>query len=63
MPVEHPWFSEELPVFVAAGRLVVQRGFDTLLRAFAELARNHEAPLRPKLEKLDASINATILRG
>ena len=59
LPLEHPWFSEGLPVFVAAGRLVEQKGFDTLLRAFAEVGRNDarliilgEGPLRPQLERL-----------
>jgi len=60
MPVEHPWFNDTLPVFVAAGRLVEQKGFDTLVRAFAELtpacdaklAILGEGPMRQNLEHL-----------
>jgi len=35
-PVEHPWFSPgQLPVFLGAGRLTVQKDFPTLVKAFA----------------------------
>ncbi|HYZ23144.1 MAG TPA: glycosyltransferase [Rhodopila sp.] len=36
LPVSHPWFADEhRPVFVTAGRLVVQKDHETLLRAMA----------------------------
>jgi glycosyltransferase involved in cell wall biosynthesis len=43
-PLNHPWFSADLPVFVALGRLVPVKNFSLLLRACA-LARA-ETPLR-----------------
>ncbi len=44
-PVEHPWFDEELPIFLAVGRLSEQKDFATLLRAFASLRRRVRARL------------------
>lgn len=40
----HPFF-ETPPVFVAAGRLVPQKDFTTLIQAFALLRRRHDAKL------------------
>jgi glycosyltransferase involved in cell wall biosynthesis len=43
--VEHPWFIDKyLPVIVCVGRLSPEKGFDYLLRAFAELI--HKVPCR-----------------
>jgi len=59
--LEHPWFAPgEPPVILGAGRLVGQKDFATLLRAFAELRRTRSARLiilgeghkRPELEAL-----------
>ncbi|HEY3248792.1 MAG TPA: glycosyltransferase [bacterium] len=44
-PLEHPWFGGDVPVILAAGRLVPQKDFPTLLRAFAELRPRHPARL------------------
>jgi glycosyltransferase involved in cell wall biosynthesis len=42
----HPWFAPgQSPVFVAAGRLTVQKDYPTLLRAFAELRQRRAARL------------------
>lgn len=56
------WFGElERPVFVSVGRIVPQKGFGDLVRAFAVQPRGSlvilgEGPLRPDLEALvDAS--------
>ncbi len=59
-PVEHPFFAGGDPVFVAAGRMVEQKDFPVLLRAFAHVAQQRPArliilgdgPLRTSLEAL-----------
>ena len=60
-PVDHPWFAAgQPPVLIGIGRLVRQKDFATLLRAFAVLRRDREARLmilgegeeRPALEAL-----------
>ena len=33
--VDHPWFSDDVPVVLAAGRLVPQKDYATLIEAFA----------------------------
>lgn len=55
----HPWLASKThPVFLAAGRLVPQKGFDVLLRAFATLNPNFrliilgEGPQRQSLTHL-----------
>ena len=53
----HPWMQSER-IVLAAGRLVPQKDFTTLIRAFAGMARTAklvilgEGPERPKLERL-----------
>jgi glycosyltransferase involved in cell wall biosynthesis len=45
-PVEHEWFrSKEIPVIVSAGRLVKEKGHETLIRAFALIRKNRLARL------------------
>jgi glycosyltransferase involved in cell wall biosynthesis len=60
-PVSHPWFEDNAgPVFIGIGRLVAQKDFPTLIRAFAllDLALNArliilgEGPLRESLQAL-----------
>ncbi len=44
--VDHPWFNDtRLPVILSCGRLVDQKGYSTLIRAFAELLRSRPARL------------------
>ncbi len=61
-PVDHPWFAEDQPVFVAAGRLRPQKDFPMLIRAFAQMRSRHQARLLilgegPDREPLQALID------
>ncbi len=44
-PLDHPWFKDGDPVFVAAGRLRPQKDFPMLLRAFAQMRGRNTARL------------------
>lgn len=68
-PPEHPWFGAgQPPVILGVGRLTRQKDFPTLIRAFAEVRRQHPAHLiilgegedRPELEVLIGELG---LRG
>ncbi len=64
-PVSHPWFGFGVPVIVAAGRMVEQKDFATLITAFATVARNRDVrlvllgdgPLRTSLSELAKSLD------
>jgi glycosyltransferase involved in cell wall biosynthesis len=63
-PIDHPWFGAGPPVIVAAGRLVDQKDFATLITAFAMVACKRdvrlvllgEGPLRSSLAELAQSL-------
>ncbi|MDS0292778.1 glycosyltransferase [Halogeometricum luteum] len=63
-PLDHPWFSDDIPVILGAGRLAPEKDFSTLIQAFAELRERREArlvitgsgPQREHLESLISSL-------
>lgn len=63
-PLNHPWFSGAVPVVLAAGRLVPQKDYPTLLRAFAMLRQARlarlailgEGPLLTQLQGLASQL-------
>jgi glycosyltransferase involved in cell wall biosynthesis len=44
-PLTHPWFESQKPVVLGTGRLVPQKDFRLLLRAFAQVRRSRAARL------------------
>ena len=63
--VDHPWLDGQGPLYVSAGRLVGQKNFQLLLRAFARHQQTHSAarllllgdgPQRGDLETLAAEL-------
>ena len=65
-PLDHPWFQPgEPPVFLGVGRLIRQKDFPTLIKAFALVRQTHEArllilgegPERPQLVALAQLLN------
>ena len=41
--LDHPWFEDGPPVILSAGRLVPAKGYETALRAFAEVVKSRPA--------------------
>jgi glycosyltransferase involved in cell wall biosynthesis len=44
-PPPHPWFQEDIPVLLAVGRLVEQKGYPILLEAFSKVRERRPARL------------------
>jgi len=62
-PLPHPWFAGNCPVIVAMGRLVPQKGYHTLIDAFAALRATRDLRLiilgdGPQLPELAARAEA-----
>ncbi len=66
----HPWFAEDRPVVLGMGRLVPQKDFPTLIRAFERIAEATDArlvilgegPMRSELEAQVRSLGALSAR-
>ncbi|MFZ0450471.1 MAG: glycosyltransferase [Desulfatiglandaceae bacterium] len=67
-PVDHPWFREkDCSVIIGVGRLTRQKGFMTLVRAFAKVRKSRSCRLvllgegrdRPRIEKLTGELGIT----
>jgi len=43
--VEHPWFTDDVPVILGAGRLTPQKDFPTLIRAFDRVRNDRDCRL------------------
>ena len=45
-PPDHPWFeADQAPVILGTGRLILQKDFPTLIKAFAKVRNTHRANL------------------
>jgi len=44
-PVDHPWFDTDVPVILGVGRLSDEKDFSTLIEAFEQVVRSHDAKL------------------
>jgi len=65
--IDHPWMTgdRQIPVFLGVGRFTDQKGFDDLIRAFAEVRRQRpvrlvilgRGPLQAEHEVLAAELN------
>ncbi len=61
-PLDHPWFSPNSPpVVLGVGRLVRQKDFPTLLKAFAEVRRERALHLVILGEPKDAGVRAHLV--
>lgn len=62
-PLYHPWFKpEEPPVVLAAGRLTAQKGFPSLIEAFAQVRKRRLARLLILGEGDDRSVLEALVR-
>jgi glycosyltransferase involved in cell wall biosynthesis len=43
--VEHPWFTQNIPIIISVGRLTKVKGYPYLLRAFKQIITKHPARL------------------
>ena len=44
-PVEQEWFEQDIPIIISTGRLAYEKGYDTLLRAFAKVLKEVDSRL------------------
>lgn len=69
IPVQHPWFEvEQPPVILGVGRLVPQKDFPSLIRAFSKVRKSHDARLMilgegPDRTQLESLVRELRLEG